>query len=143
MKHRIDSARWAIAVLFIVPGICLAQTSTVEFTFQVPLNLVNLGSDFAEVAVQCTLSRYQDHYLGETAIPVTGGQVVTTVNVVVSVPSSAVPNTLTGQSANYSCVLKARSKSGQWTTYNGVATQRSLGLVLAPDPSPISGTITL
>jgi hypothetical protein len=79
------------ACLLAGPDLVVAQTTTgSDVTFKVPLNLTQVSSDIAQVAVWCVISSTaittRDGKLSkQEELPVSGGQLVTTATVVVAV----------------------------------------------------------
>ena len=120
------------------PRLCVAQS---DVTFKVPLNLTQVSSDIAKVAVYCSISSIaivnRAAKLGaQQEIPVSGGQLVTTVTVVV--PVSGLDNPV-GKTATYECLLSGFSTSlQQWQPFNSASAVPAFRLT--PTPAGLSGT---
>jgi hypothetical protein len=121
------------------PRLCVAQS---DVTFKVPLNLTQVSSDIAKVAVFCqiTSTAIVSNSMGklqkQEEIPVTGGQLVMTVTVVIAV--SGLDNPV-GKTANYVCLLSGFSNLlQQWYPFSSTSTNPTFRLT--PTPAGLSGT---
>jgi hypothetical protein len=112
----------AFVSLGLASGPAGAQSTSADVTFAVPLNLTNLAADITKVRVRCSFLRVGSSAptpgldrAGEVEIPVTGRQVVTTAQVVVMVPPTAVgPEITAGTSQRYVCALDGYSAALGW-----------------------------
>jgi hypothetical protein len=100
-----------------------AQSTAADVTFAVPLNLTNLASDITKARVRCWFMYgiYQNQNairVGEQEIPVTARQVVTTAQVVVMLPATAIVAGTAGQSQPYTCELSLYSAAIGWSGGN-------------------------
>ena len=120
----------ACLVLSPLPG--QAQTNQGDITFTVPVNITQLLADITRVRVNCSIASQAittnrvvvkgEAQPGQVAraeeIPVSNGQVVRTVTVVVSV--AGILENPAGQQATYVCGLQGYSNSQQrWQPFNG------------------------
>lgn len=141
MPARIRIAAIAICLaLTLPPGQARAQTqsSSADVTFVVPLNLTNLASDVTRVRVRCEISSgsLYSPRTGEAEVAVAAGQVVTTLQVVVLIPVSAIDFGKLA-SARYDCSLSGFTPSFGWQDFLTNSTNPSYRL-----PSPSTGTAT-
>jgi hypothetical protein len=132
-------ATTATLCALVTPRLCVAQS---DVTFKVPLNLTQVSSDIAKVAVYCQItstaivSNRMGKLSAQQEIPVSGGQLVTTVTVVVAV--SGLDNPV-GKTATYECMLSGFSTSMQlWQAFNSASTVPAFRLT--PTPGGLSGT---
>jgi len=130
------------ACLVAAPNLVVAQTTTgSDVTFKVPLNLTQVSSDIAKVAVWCVISSTaittRDGKLSKQEdLPVSGGQLVTTATVVVAV--SGLDNPV-GKVAGYECRLSGFSTSLQrWDVFS--ETQTVPAFRLSPTPAVLQGS---
>ena len=130
--------------LLFLPGIVIAETVPGDVTFQVPLNLTRLSPYISMVAVTCKFGRNitydRETQTNRVELPVSAGQVVTTVSVVVATPTSTIFKP--GENLEYECALTAlssepRAGSG-WQPFDPKAMGESLHV--SPTPLPIKGS---
>lgn len=121
--------------------LAMAQTQSNDVTFTVPLNLTQLPSYVAKVAVACELSPTPREMLvlgSRVELPVTYGRAVTTASVVVSVPAD---HYKAGQSVSYSCSLTAFVASPEYSGWEPFGKSSRAGpLDVSPVPLPITGS---
>ena len=124
MMLRLILATMAACVL-VTPLPCLGQSSY-ELTFQVPLNLSKISPSISKVAVNCTvqssaiITNAKGQVVKQEELPITGGILVTTLNVVVL--ASGLDNPF-GKAATYSCTLLGFSTAAQrWDVFSATAT---------------------
>jgi hypothetical protein len=99
-----------------------AQSTSADVTFAVPLNLTNLATDITKVRVTCSFLGVGSSSptpgldrAGAVEIPVTGRQVITTAQVVVMVPPTAIGAGISaGTGQRYTCALDAYSAALGW-----------------------------
>jgi len=146
----ISRASLAILVICLVAAHApvVAQIAGADVTFKVPLNLTKLSPDITKVSVRCRLdstalvgvngSGQQTHTLTVTTeVPVSNGQVVTTLTIVFSQFTLVNP---TGVSASYGCNLTGTDKTGavsSFTDSNPLPQFR-----VTPTPRDLAGTFT-
>lgn len=145
-------ARVSVAIvagyLFALPVAANAQSIAGDVTLQIPLNLTKLSTDLTAVAVRCRLWSDAIRARGPSGqptnevlrssgpVPVTGGQVVTTVNVVMPIESLVNPS---GQTATYLCNLVGLiGGAGEDMTGDNTNPARRL----TPSPGGLRGTFT-
>ena len=126
----------AVVAVVLLPVPCLAQSAYVDVTLRVPLNMTNLPSVIAKLAVVCRVGGYQ----GATEIAVSGRQVVTTVEVVVAVPTSALPPDVAGQTWQYSCSLSPYRIGTGWGTFPPQGQAGLSDTRIYPYPETITGS---
>ena len=149
----------ALAVTFLatatIASAQIAQYASTNVTFRVPLNLTQLAPDISRVRVACTISSpvlrvvtLTDPYgrlvqapLGALETRTSGGQLVTTLAVVVSVPSTGFTGPAVGQSASYQCWLEGFSQSGNKMEAFS-ASHTNPAFRLSPNPVPLTGSFT-
>ena len=138
MRLRVISATRA-ACLLVTPLPCAGQVSY-EITFKVPLNLSQIPTAISKVAVNCTIqstaiisnSRGQLSKQEELIMPGTGGQLVTTINVVIL--ASGLDNPV-GKAATYNCLLSGFSTvAGRWDAFSETATIAEFRVTTTPPP---------
>lgn len=126
----------------------VAQVAGGDVTFKVPLNLTKLSTDITKVSVRCRLDSnalvgidalgQQTHSLSVTTeVPVSNGQVVTTLSMVFSKFTLVNP---TGATASYGCNLMGTDKTGavsSFTDSNPLPQFR-----VTPTPRDLAGTFT-
>ena len=147
MRHVILAAA-TVACMLAIPVASLAQTSPLVITFQVPLNLTDLAADITRVKVTCLIGgdeaygaqRIATAYWGyekEVEVPVSGGALVTTVAVPVTISDTI--NATVGTNANYGCSLQGYIESLQrWDLFTSAPESAPFRLI--PDPQPINGS---
>jgi hypothetical protein len=115
-----------------------------DVTFRVPVNLTNLAPTISHIQVECRVASTaippsdsgSTVRTGRVTYPVTGGQFVQTVVVVVEIPALDNP---AGKQANYSCELRGRANnSGMFETFRENHTNPDFRI--SPDPKLIGGT---
>ena len=124
-----------------------AQTNAGDVTLRVPLNLTRLSPEIAKVVVDCKLESgaigdqngqpIRDRLVvldAKQEIAATGGQVVTTANVVFSIPSLVNPS---AYQAIYGCRLRGITKTGQTDSFSATSTDPIFRLV--PTPAQFEG----
>lgn len=125
-----------------------AQTNAGDVTLRVPLNLTRLSPEIAKVVVSCKLESgaigdqngqpTPDRYVvldAKKEIAVTGGQVVTTADVVFSIPSLVNPS---AYQAIYGCRLTGITKAGRSDGFSATTPDPVFRLV--PTPVNFEGT---
>ena len=156
----------SIAGLLLLPTYAGAQANPGDITFTVPLNITQLFGDIVKVRVNCSVMSEAivvNRVTGkggvqgpgavwkEQEFPVSGGKVVTTATIVVSVAGALAD--AAGKQAAYSCTLSGFSNAQQkWMPFNyAMGTAGGAVDLSATDPafrlSPpgalgISGTFT-
>ena len=130
------------ACLVAAPNLVVAQTTTgSDVTFKVPLNLTQVSSDIAKVALWCVISSTaittrDGKLFKQEELPVSGGQLVTTATVVVAVSGLYNP---VGKVAGYECRLSGFSTSLQrWDVFS--ETQTVPAFRLSPTPGVLQGS---
>lgn len=136
--------------LLAASGSSTAQTTSADVTFRLPLNLTQLSSDIATIAVFCNIISdaippSRPNAKGTTTtgtlskqveFPVAGGQLVTTAIVVV--PVSGLDNPV-GKTANYDCSITGYSTAlQQWSRFEEGHTTAAFRL--SPTPPRITGS---
>jgi hypothetical protein len=133
--------------LLVISSSSGAQTSSADVTFRLPLNLTQLSSDIAKIAVFCRITSDAIPPSGATGkaggklskqeeFPVSGGQLVTTA--VVIVPVSGLDNPI-GKTANYECLISGFSTSlQQWSRFEEASTTPAFKL--SPTPPQMTGS---
>lgn len=133
--------------LLVMPNSSGAQASSGDVTFRLPLNLTQLSSDLAKIAVFCRIRSTAIPPTGKSSgtagqlykqeeFPVTGGQLVTTA--VVVVPVSGLDNPI-GKTATYECLITGFSTSLQrWDSF--AEAQTNAVFRLSPTPPPMTGS---
>jgi hypothetical protein len=130
----------------------MAATATAgpyDVTFQVPLNLTGLSPDITKVQVDCTITSaalpvtqaraVEGSARGFTEPPASGGQVVSTVTVVV--PITTLDTSGGKTTAHYSCRLTAFSQTlGSYGKFDPAASVPAFRV--SPVPADITGTFT-
>ncbi len=126
-----------------------SQTIPGDVTFEVPVNLTRLSSYVSKVAVTCQFGSTIDPNIGTTSgatgvlykrveLPVSAGQVVTTVPVVVTVPSTT--DFKPEQSLMYQCALTAlSSEPGVGSGWQPFDPKNGTSFNVSPTPLPITG----
>jgi len=141
------------------------QTIPGDIIFEVPLNLTRLSPLLSKMAVTCmvapnidfklpidprlpidpnigTTSPNKDVLFKRMEFPVSAGQVVGTVQIVIAVP--ATPPYRPGAELNYQCALSALRSDpnfgSRWEHLGGAVSKASLQV--SPVPAPINGTFT-
>ncbi|HEV8394994.1 MAG TPA: hypothetical protein VGQ37_12010 [Vicinamibacterales bacterium] len=108
------------ACLVAAPDVAVAQVAGGDVTLKVPLNLTKLSADLVKVRVSCELKstamravnaqgQETQNLVVATEIPVSNGQVVTTLTVVFSRFTLINP---AGVTASYSCFPMGTDKTG-------------------------------
>ena len=128
----------AVVAVVLSPVPCLAQSAYVDVTLRVPLNMTNLPSIIGKLAVACRVGAYQ----GGTEIAVSGRQVVTTLDVVVSIPASALPPDIVGQTWQYSCSIGPYRIGTGWGAFAPQAQSGPSDMRIYPYPDTITGSFT-
>lgn len=120
MRLRIHAALLVCAL--ILPGFASAQTIPGDVTFEVPLNLTRLAPEITQIDITCYITGKgipnpragargapsEGRFIGSTRLDVVRGRLVTRADVVVPV-QTADYSALTGQTANYQCMITAYS----------------------------------
>lgn len=138
MKTMLAFAFASLASL-VVPEVSAGQTTLAQVTAKVPVNLTQFGPDVAKVRVACELYspaltngtgrsltgsgvNPQRYLVVDQEVPVSGGQLNTSVSIVFS----AQLDNPVGQSATVSCQLDGWSTSTQsWTWFQPTAANPS------------------
>lgn len=148
--------RVTVAVFFLCLAMSFGEVSAQpipgDVTFEVPVNLTRLSSYVSKVAVTCqfgstihpdigtvgTTSSAKGVLYKRVELPVSAGQVVTTVPVVVTVPST--PDFKPGQSLMYQCALTAfSSEPGVGSGWKPFDPKNGTSFNVSPTPLPITG----
>lgn len=124
------------ALLLAAPGPLEAQVNTANITLLIPLNLTDLSSDVAWVRVYCSINQGSASDFRE--IKVSGGQVVTTVNITVTLKG---PNLGIGATVYYDCSLKGRTSTTAYIDFSD--TGQTGFLYLRPTPNSLHGSFVL
>ena len=133
----------ASCVLFAATPANAQTTTDPQITFHVPLNLTQVSSDITKVAVWCviesTVITTRDRKLqAQVELPISGGQLVTTVTVNVAAPSASLLDPI-NKPAQYGCTLSGFSASLQrWGAFN--AASPDLPFRLSPTPQTLTGS---
>ena len=128
-----------------------AETIPGDVTFEVPVNLTRLSSYISKVAVTCQFGKtivpnietegtagVRGVLYKLVELPVSAGQIVTTVPVVVTVPSTT--DFKPGQSLMYQCALTALSSEPRVGSYwQPFDPKNGTSLTVSPTPLPITG----
>ena len=151
----------ALGTLIALPASARAQAAKSvpgDVTFEMPVNLTKLWGEITKVAVFCRINSAvlvgtrNKSVSAQVEVPVSSGQVVTTVRVVVPVPPTSFLDpamTITpepnGQPATYSCQLSGFSlapttRGGGWNSFTADNTNQAFRV--APTPPGLSGTFT-
>jgi hypothetical protein len=126
MKARLMLA--CMTIILAAPASSAAQTMSTEVTLNVPVNLTQLGPDVAKVRVACSIASSAIITASDKAeklqeVPVSGGQVVTTMSLVFSFTGLDNP---VGKSATVACAITGFSTSQQtWDPFTQNATNPS------------------
>ena len=141
---------FAILAAFLVaaPEVAVAQVAGGDVTLKIPLNLTKLSADLVKVRVSCTLQstalRTSDAQGQETnrafvtsEVPVSNGQVVTTLTLVFSKFTLINP---AGVTAIYACSLGGTDKTGAGSVFND--SNPFLPFRVTPTPANLTGTFT-
>ncbi len=139
--------------LLAASGSNTAQTTSGDVTFRLPLDLSQLSSDIAKIAVACSISSdaipqgpnppldpkgvpMRPKLAKQVEIPVSAGQLVTTAIIVV--PVSGLDNPV-GKTANYDCSITGYSTAlQQWSRFEEGHTTAAFRL--SPTPPYITGS---
>lgn len=145
----------SLAILTTAPA--AAQSTPADVTFEMPLNLTRLASQFTKISVRCdihsvgitgadlgALSGGVKHggmpgRTGETQISPSRGQVVQTVRVVVPFAEADLDDP-SGKAASYECRLFAFDQSLQYWLDLWDSKNTTVNAQLTPNPTPITGT---
>jgi uncharacterized protein YaaQ len=147
MTARIRCAAFTLLSTLALTTASFAQSSDV--TFAVPVNLTKLSSSISKITIFCTIdsaalpprgtAQNAPHLVqNQVDVPVSGGQVVTTVNVVVAVASLDLSK---GTSATYACKLSGysdRLKNYGLFSDNPPSTQAEFKV--SPTPADLNGS---
>ena len=128
----------AVVAVVLSPVLCFAQSAYVDVTLRVPLNMTNLQGDIAKLAVVCRVGAYQ----GAAEVAVSGRQVVTTVDVIVAIPTASLPPDVVGQTWQYSCSLNPYRIGIGWGTFPPPGQAGFADSRIYPYPESIRGNIT-
>lgn len=121
------------------PRTAAAQTMV---TFELPVNLTNLDPSILKVSLYCQINSpaivapNAGQASGVDEVDVVGGQVVTTLRVVVVLPQGSLQAPV-GKNATWSCNLRHRSANGLG---GFVASHANPANVLTPLPPPMQGS---
>jgi hypothetical protein len=130
----------------------VAQTTSGDVTFELPLNLTQVSSDIVKVQVACSITseaippntptpdgRLIGKLANQIELPVTRGQLVTTARIVIATAGAL--NDPIGKSATYDCSILGFSQSQQsWNRFeenSGIPAFR-----LTPTPARLTGSFT-
>ena len=143
-------SRLSIAILagclVAAQGLVVAQVPGGDVTFKVPLNITKLSADITKVRVSCKLQstvlttvnaegQQTNSMSGNTEIPVSNGQVVTTATVVLSNYTLTNP---AGATATYQCSLMGFDRTGNGANF--IESHPDPKYRLTPTPAPFNGT---
>ena len=159
MHLRIHAALWMCVL--ILPGWASAQTIPGDVTFEVPLNLTRLAPEIRQIDITCHITGKgiampragsrgaprEGGFTGHVVLDVVQGRLVTTANVVVPV-QTADYSVLTGQTANYECMITAYSSGSGGRTSRGTPAGWNVldsksgnpSFRFSPTPQPITGS---
>ena len=127
--------------LLVIPGRVLAQATGPTVTFTVPINVTKLSKDITNLKVACkisstAISNKDKSRIGGVNLPVSGGQVVTTATVVVTLDLT---DNAAGMGATFECELNRFSGSLQ--NYDSFSeTQANPAFRVTPTPVVLSGS---
>jgi len=155
MRPRIVTAvvtAWVLGA----PEVVHAQLSTqlsgagTSVTFTMPVNLTQLSSDLERVRLLCGItsevmiapsSMSSQDAMPKDEVYVLGGQLVTTMKVMVPIPLEWFQQVPIGKPAMYQCGLQGFSKSlARWDMFS--ETSSVPAFLLKPTPAIIQGTFT-
>lgn len=135
-----------IAALVALSSPVRSETSAdPEIKFVIPLNLTQVSSDIGKVAVYCyitspAITTRDGKLQNQVELPVSNGQLVTTVTVSVAAPSGSLDNPI-GKPATYNCQITGFSTSMQrWDVFNVASATPAFRL--SPTPQPLSSNFT-
>jgi hypothetical protein len=142
MLARIVSATVVIATLT-TPNVVSAQTM---ITFEAPVKLTQLSPEVEKVGMYCDIKSdaivapTPGTHSGVDEVPVVAGQLVTTFRVVLTFPEGTLRAPV-GKTANYTCDLRVRTKTGLGA-FTDLATTPTAdpATVVKPVPPVIQGT---
>jgi len=133
----------AIALIALsVPSSLSAQTMV---TFEMPVKLTQLAPEILKVGMYCDIksqaivSPNPGLASATDEVSVVGGQLITTMRVVITLPSGSL-QAPAGKTANYTCYLTARTATGLGGFTD--ATGPNPATVLTPNPPPVTGSFT-
>lgn len=137
-----------VACLVAAQDVAVAQVAGGDVTLKVPLNLTKLSTDLVKVRVSCALQstalRTIDAQGQETQrafvtseVPVSNGQVITTLTLVFSKFTLVNP---AGVTATYGCSLGGTDNRGQGSVFE--ASNPFLPFRVSPTPANLTGTFT-
>jgi hypothetical protein len=120
----------------------VAQTSSPDLRFVIPLNLSNLPADMSRIAVECDAGLppggKESMRKGRYEVAVVDGMVDTVVTVVIA---TAGDPWKPGQTLSYTCALLAYSSArNTWITYGEKLSPDNRSFALSPTPAPITGS---
>ena len=124
---------------FSTPATLHAQT---QVTFEAPVKLTQLAPEITAVQLYCEIksaaivSPNPGRQAATDEVPVVGGQLTTTLRVVLTFPQGALQSPV-GQTASYMCEIKGRTQNGLGG-FSDTATNPVW--VLKPNPAPTQGT---
>jgi len=127
--------------LLTMPARGFAQATGPTVTFTVPVNLTKLSQDITTVHVSCKISStaitgLDKSRIGGVNLPVSGGQVVTTATVVVTLDLT---DNAAGTAATFKCYLSGFSGSLQ--NYDSFSeTQANPAFRVTPTPLALTGS---
>lgn len=142
MIFRILATVLAVGLFAVAPA-SVAQTTSGDVTFEMPLNLTDMSSDIIKIQVACSITSdaippnqpgpkgASRTVKAQIELPVTGGQLVTTAKVVV--PVSGLDNPI-GKTANYKCSITGYSASLQrWNWFSEADPTPAFRLMPTPE----------
>lgn len=137
------------ASLLATAATSVAQTTSGDVTFELPLNLTQMSSDITKVQVACSITseaippntptpdgKLTGKLVNQVELPVTRGQLVTTARVVVATGDLNDP---IGKSATYECSITGFSESLQRWSWFG-PNEDSPAFRLTPMPERFTGS---
>jgi hypothetical protein len=129
-------------------GGALLSGAGTSVTLVLPVNLTQLSSDLERVRLRCGVASGALTWPSSTLeqiefkdeVPAFGGQLVTTMKVMVLIPVEYLKDPI-GKTADYFCSIEGFSRSLQrWGAFSETSTVPAL--LLKPAPSVIQGTFT-
>jgi hypothetical protein len=133
-----------IATAFVLALLCIPNTAAAQtmVTFELPVNLTNLDPSILKIGLYCQINSpaIVAPNAGQAGavdeIDVVGGQVVTTLRVVVVLPQGSLQSPV-GKTATWTCDLRHRTATGLG---GFVASHPNPVNVLSPLPPPMQGS---
>ena len=117
-------------------------TAQTMVTFEVPVKLTQLSPELQKISLQCQIKSeaivapVPGQVIGTDEVPVVGGQVITTMRVVITLDATALKAPV-GKPASYTCDILGRTATGL-----GGFTDTAQNPVYQLKPTPVSLTGT-